>query len=66
MVTVQRGVCYVIWIWEEVHIRTKGYAMVGVDIYKKRGGGKGLPNSPRIASKSDARANEQQFEMRRN
>jgi hypothetical protein len=25
----------VIWIWEEVHIRTKSYVTVGVDIYKK-------------------------------
>jgi hypothetical protein len=65
MVTVRRGVCCVIWIWEEVHIRTKGYVTVGVDIYKKERGWR-LPNSPWITSKSDARANRQQFEKRRN
>jgi hypothetical protein len=59
------GRCYVIWIWEEVHIRTKGYVTVGVDIYIKERGWR-LPNSLRITSKSDARANEQQFEKRIN
>jgi hypothetical protein len=29
----------VIWMWEEVHIRTKGYVTVGVDIYIKEGAG---------------------------
>jgi hypothetical protein len=32
MVTVRMGVCCVIWIWEEVPIRTKGYVTVGVDV----------------------------------
>jgi hypothetical protein len=43
----------------------RSYATVGwVYIYKKCGWR--LPNSPRITSKSDARANGQQFEKRRN